>query len=131
MVKIKSGFYYFTHPYSAQTVEGRVANYELCCRRSAKLLLAGYNIFSPITHSHSIEMACLEMLKWSLEERYEFWLYTIDMAVLEYVGFTGVILALGWGKSKGCKREYEWFILHKQPNGKPHEILQYSKIIGD
>ena len=130
MVKMKPGFYYFAHPYSAKTKEGRIANFELCCRRSAKLLLAGYNIFSPIVHSHSIEMACSEMLKWPVDRLWQFWI-DIDMAILEYVGFTGVILAPGWGKSKGCKREYEWFLSHRQPNGKPHEILRYYDLVGD
>jgi hypothetical protein len=127
---MKPGFFYFCHPYSAKTIEGRTANYELACRRSAKLLLAGYNIFSPIVHSHLIEIASPEMLKWSIDKRWQFWI-DIDMAVLEYVGFTGAVFAPGWGQSKGCKKEYEWFLAHKQPNGKPHDILLYSKIAGD
>lgn len=131
MIKMKPGFFYFCHPYSAKTKEGRIANYELCCRRSIKLLLKGYNIFSPIVHSHSIEMASPEMLKWPLEKRYKFWLHTIDFAVLKHVGFTGVILAPLWGKSKGCKREYDWFLSHRQPNGTVHEILKYNNVVGD
>ena len=128
--KIKPGFYYFCHPYSAKTKEGRIANYELCCQRSAKLLLNGYNIFSPIAHSHSIEMASPEMLKWPIEKLWKFWI-DIDMVILEYVGFTGVILGPHWRRSKGCKREYEWFMSHRQPNGKPHEILLYNSVLGD
>ena len=131
MIKMKPGFWYLAHPYSSKTKEGVIANYELARRRSAKLFLQGYNIFSPIVHSHSIEMASPEMLKWPIEKRYKFWLYAIDFSILEYVGFTGVILAPGWGKSKGCKVEYEWFLSHKQPDGKPHEILKYSNLIGD
>lgn len=131
MVEMKPGFWYFCHPYSAKTDEGRVANYELCRRRSGKLLLAGYNVFSPVVHSHSIEMFCPEMLKWSLKKRYDFWMDDVDFSILNYVGFTGVILAPGWGQSKGCKKEYAWFLSHKQRDGKPHEVLQYNKIAGD
>ena len=130
MIKMKSGLYYFCHPYSAKTKEGRMANHELCCRRSAKLLLKNYNIFSPIVHSHSIEMVSPEMLKWSVNKRWQFWI-DIDFSILEYVGFTGAILAPLWGKSKGCKKEYEWFLSHRQPNGKPHEILKYYDLVGD
>jgi len=130
MIKMKPGFYYLCHPYSAKTKEGRIANYELCCRRSAKLLLKGYNIFSPIVHSHPIEIASPEMLKWTIEDRWQFWI-DIDMAILKHAGFTGAIFAPGWGESKGCMREYDWFISHKQFNGKPHDILQYIKIVGD
>ena len=129
MIEMKP-FYYLCHPYSAKTMEGRIANYELCCRRSAKLILKGYNIFSPIVHSHPIEMASPEMLKWPNEDRWNLWI-GIDINILEYVGFTGVILAPGWGKSKGCKKEYDWFLCHKQPNGKAHEILRYYDLIGD
>ena len=130
MIKMKSGLYYFCHPYSAKTKEGRIANYELCCHRSAKLLLKGYNIFSPIVHSHPIEMVSPEMLKWSVNKRWQFWI-NVDMAILKYVGFTGAILAPLWGKSKGCTKEYEWFLSHRRPNGKPHEILKYYDLAGD
>ena len=130
MAKMKPGLYYFCHPYSAETKEGRIANYELCCRRSAKLLLKGYNIFSPIVHSHSIEMASPEMLKWPIEDRYKFWLYNIDFAILEFVNFTGAIFAPDWMKSRGCTKEYMWFVSHLRANGKSHRLLVYNNIVG-
>lgn len=132
MIKMKPGLHYFCHPYSSKTKtkEDRIANFELCCRRSAKLILKGYNIFSPIVHSHPIEMASPEVLQWPIEDRWKFWI-DIDIAILEYVGFTGVILAPLWGKSKGCKKEYEWFLSHTGPNGKAHEILKYYDVVGD
>ena len=130
MIKMKPGFWYLAHPYSSKTEEGVMANYELACRRSAKLFLRGYKIFSPIVHSHPIETASPEISKWPRGVRWKFWI-DIDMFILQYVGFTGVILAPGWGKSKGCKKEYEWFLCHKQPNGKAHGILRYYDLIGD
>jgi hypothetical protein len=75
-------------------------------------------------------MACPEILQWPEEKRWEFWI-DIDIALLEYVGFTGVVLAPLWGKSKGCRREYDWFLSHKQPDGKAHEVLKYNDVIGD
>lgn len=130
MIEMKPGFYYLAHPYSAKTIADRITNYELCCKRSAKLLLKGYNIFSPIVHSHSIEMTCLEMLTWTEEEKWQFWI-ALDIAILEHVGFTGVILAPGWESSKGCRREYGWFLSHRQPDGKSHEILVYDNLEGN
>jgi len=130
MIKMRPGFYYLCHPYSAETKEGRIANYKLCCRRSAKLLLKGYNIFSPIVHSHPIETASPEMLKWSIEDRWQFWI-DIDIAILEQIDFTGAILAPGWGKSKGCKKEYEWFLSHRKVDGTFYDILKYCDIMGD
>jgi len=129
-MKKKLGFWYFCHPYSAETEEGRIANYELCCRRSAKLVLKGHNIFSPIVHSHSIEIASPEMLKWPIDKRWQFWM-DIDFAILEYVGFTGVILGPEWGKSNGCQREYDWFLSHVRPDGKPYDVLRYYDLMGD
>jgi hypothetical protein len=130
MVKMKPGLYYFAHPYSAKTEEGRTANFELACRRSAILLLKGYNIFSPIVHSHPIEMANPELLSWPQEKLWQFWL-DIDLAILEFVNFTGIILAPLWGTSKGCKKEYEWFLGHVRSDGKPYDILRYNDLIGN
>lgn len=130
MVKMKSGFWYLAHPYSSETIEERIANFELACRRSAKLLLKGYNIFSPIVHSHPIEMASPEMMAWPQEKLWKFWL-DVDVAILEYVGFTGLILSPGWHESRGCRREYEWFTTHLKCNGEPYEILKYNDIMGD
>lgn len=130
MIKIKPGLYYFCHPYSSETEEGRIANFELCARRSARLLLKGYCIFNPVVHSHPIEMACPEMLKWPYEDRWNFWL-NIDIAIIKYTAFTGLILAPGWCESRGCIKEYEWFLSHKQPNGKSYKILKYNDLVGD
>ena len=130
MVKMKPGLYYFAHPYSGKTLQNRIANYELCRKRSAALLLRGYVIFSPIVHSHPIEMVSPEMLKWPHKKRWRFWI-NIDLAIIEYVRFTGIILAPDWGRSKGCLKEYDWFVSNKGPNGRPHEILLYNRIVGD
>ena len=130
MIKMKPGLYYFCHPYSAKTKESRIANFELCCKRSAELLLKGYNIFSPIVHSHPIEMASPEILTWLQEEKWKFWI-GIDVAILEHVGFTGVILAPGWGRSKGCRREYDWFLLHTKADDRSYDILKYYDVEGD
>ena len=130
MIRMKPGFYYFCHPYSAKTKEERIANYNVCCVRTAKLLLKGYNVFSPIVHSHPIETASPEIQKWLEKDRWKFWI-DIDIATLNYVGFTGAILAPGWGRSKGCKREYEWFLSHIRSDGKPYDILKYNDVIGD
>jgi len=130
MVKMKPGFYYLCHPYSAKTEKDKATNFELCCIRTGKLLLKGYNIFSPIVHSHTIETACPEIQKWPEKNKWQFWM-DIDIAILEQVGFTGAILAPGWGKSKGCKKEYEWFLSHRKVDGTPYDILKYYDIMGD
>jgi hypothetical protein len=132
-VKRKPGLYYFAHPYTAKDNKGcyvpaaEEANFRLCCYRSSRLLLAGYNIYSPISHTHPIHCACPEFLQ---RHEHKLW-YELDIAFIEHAGFTGVILAPGWGTSKGCKLEYEWFLSHKQSNGEPHEILLYKDIVGD
>jgi hypothetical protein len=83
--------WYFAHPYSGDT-EG---NYKRCNLRATRLLKAGYVIYSPITHSHPLE----------LHKGYEYWL-AFDKVYLDKCD--GIILAPGWKKSKGCRWEYEY-----------------------
>jgi len=119
------GFYYFAHPYTVKDAngnfvpEGEEANFQLCNQRSARLIELGYNIYSPISHSHPIHraspvfLACHEHKAW----------YDLDMEVLARTNFDGIILAPGWSESKGMKMERAWFIK------KGLKILQYSNLV--
>lgn len=132
-IKMKSGLYYFAHPYTTKDDKGcyvheaEEANFRLCCYRSSRLLLAGYNIYSPISHTHPIHLSCPEFLQ---AHEHELW-YKLDIAFIEHAGFTGLILAPNWGNSSGCKLEYDWFLKHRRSDGRSHDILMYKNIIGD
>lgn len=103
----ESGLWYFAHPYSAKTPDGRYclaaeeANFRLCCLRAARLLDAGWNIYAPICHTHPIHMAYAPFLA---REEHQMW-YRLDNAFIEHANFTGIILADGWAGSIGCCNE--------------------------
>lgn len=99
--------YYFAHPYSGNPEE----NFRLANERTLKLLNAGYNVFSPITHSHPLQ---------AIESHdYEFWMQ-LDEVIIPRCG--GLILAPGWRKSKGCQSERDIFAKRGLP------ILEYAEL---
>lgn len=110
------GFYYFAHKYTCRDTtrpeeikfvpEGEQANFELCNQRAARLIEAGYNIYSPISHTHPIHRASPAFLA---RHEHEAW-YKLDMELIAKTAFDGIILAPGWEDSKGCKMERDWFV---------------------
>lgn len=125
MLRMKEGLWYFAHPYTVKDENGNYvpageeANFRLCCYRSSRLLLAGYNIYSPIAHTHPIHMSCPKFLE---RHEHEAW-YLLDVAFMEHADFTGIILAPGWKESKGCVAEWEWFC------NRDRRVLYYDDIV--
>lgn len=119
------GLYYFAHPYSCRDENGQCvlagedANFRICNFRAAELIKRGYNIYSPISHTHPIHMACSEFLARS---EHELW-YQLDNEFIDRTNWSGIILAPGWEKSSGCKAEKER--IEKQ--GLP--VLLYADIV--
>ena len=91
------GLWYFAHPYDS-TNNTPAKNYQLCNQRATKLMDLGYIIFSPITHSHP-----LNVIK---KRSFESWM-SFDRLIMPMC--MGLILAPRWRESKGCKEEYEYF----------------------
>lgn len=124
-IKMKKGLFYFAHPYTVKDKDGNYvpeaeeANFQLANYRAGRLLLAGYNIYSPISHTHPIHRATIEFLK---KHEHKLW-YDFDLAFIEHANFTGIILAPGWEESEGCRLEYEIFRRTDKP------ILLYELII--
>jgi len=106
------GFYYFAHTYTCRdengnfVPEGEQANFELCNQRAARLIEFGYNIYSPISHTHPIHRASAVFLA---RHEHEAW-YALDMEFIAKTQFDGIILAPGWENSKGCNMERDWFV---------------------
>lgn len=104
---IEEGLWYFASAYSVRTADGRpclaaeTANFQLACIRAARLIEAGWLIFSPIAHSHPIHCAYAPFLA---REEHELW-YRLDHALIRTVPFRGIILAPEWGTSTGCVAE--------------------------
>ena len=119
------GLWYFAHPYSCKDPKGNFilageeANFRICNFRAAKLLDLGYNIYSPISHTHPILCASPEFLARS---EHELW-YHLDNELIDKVDWSGIILAPGWEKSTGCRAEKERI----ESKGLP--VLFYSDIV--
>lgn len=121
----KMKLWYFAHPYTARdeykrfVPEAEEANFLLCNYRAGRLLIAGYNVYSPISHTHPIHRATPEFLA---RHEHEMW-YQLDIHFLDNTNFAGIILAPGWNNSKGCVIEKTWFEEHDR------EILYYMDIM--
>ncbi len=83
--------YYIAHPYTGKIKK----NMKLCIKRCNKLLDLDYIIFSPITHSHWLDV------KKKRED--QFW-YLQDLRLLEL--FDGIIMMPDWEFSLGCNMEF-------------------------
>lgn len=125
------GFFYFAHPYTCKdqtspegvtkyVPEGEQANFELCNQRAARLVELGYNIYSPISHTHPIYRASAVFLG---RHEHEAW-YRLDMELIARTNFDGIILARGWEDSKGCIMERDWFV------EKGLKVLLYTHVLG-
>lgn len=108
---MSKGFFYFGHPYTCKDENGlyvpagEEANFQLCNQRAARLMEWGYNIYSPISHSHPIHRASPTFLA---RHEHEAW-YLLDLEVIAKTDFDGIILAPLWEGSKGCRLEGEAF----------------------
>lgn len=107
--KTTGGLYYFAHPYTRRDENGnRVqaaedANFILACVRSGELIRRGFNIYSPIAHTHPIHMSCPALLA---AHEAELW-YHLDNEFIDSVKWEGIILAPEWDTSVGCRAERE------------------------
>jgi len=105
----EGGIWYFAHPYTCKDAEGNYvpeaeeANYVLSCARAADLLVRGYNIYSPISHTHPIHRMCPAFLK---AREHAIW-YKLDNEVIDCMTWKGIILAPLWQTSSGCVNEKE------------------------
>ncbi len=66
----------------------------------------GYNVYSPISHTHPIHRASPVFLA---RHEHEAW-YKLDMDFISKTQFDGIILAPGWEDSRGCLMERDWFL---------------------
>ena len=120
------GLYYFAHPYTAKDEAGNYvpeaeeANFQICNYRAGRLLTAGFNIYSPISHTHPIHQASPLLLS---RHEHEMW-YALDLEFIAKTDFTGIILAPGWKASKGCVLEKQTF---EDMGGKA--ILYYDDVV--
>lgn len=122
------GLFYFAHKYTAKDVDGNYvqaaesANFAICNFRAGELLKRGYNVYSPISHTHPIHMATPQFLA---EHAHEMW-YGLDNEIIAKCNFDGIILAPGWEDSKGCIAELQMF----KDTKAEASVLYYDEIVG-
>lgn len=123
--KTNRGLYYFAHPYTCKDKDGKYvpegedANFNLSNIRAAELLIRGYNVYAPISHTHPIHRACPEFLA---RHEHELW-YQLDNEFIDKVEWEGIILAPGWERSSGCRAEKE------RIEAKGLKVLLYNDIV--
>jgi len=119
--------FFLSHPYSPQdgshlySQVGRdqvQENVNNSIEITNELLDKGFNIFNPLTHSHSLDEF--------YQRASEFW-YDLDLLFLER--FDGIIMAPGWESSKGCKKEFQFVITNIIRTNFVFEILFYETIM--
>jgi hypothetical protein len=75
--------------------------YHLACLKAAELMEKGYTVFSPIAHSHSIEVES------GMSKNGKFWLKQ-DFGILAYCDELWVYKLPGWDTSYGVAEEIKF-----------------------
>jgi len=100
-------FLYLCSPYSHPSPEVRARRYRMAVRATARLMLEGYCIFSPIAHSHEISTELmLTHGKGPETFGHDYWL-RFDTAMIAASAGLYVLTAPGWMESRGVQFEIE------------------------
>jgi hypothetical protein len=95
-----SGYVYLASPYSDPDPVVREYRYKAACDAAAYLMRRAFRVFSPIAHSHPIEVASGSV------EPGEFW-KNQDLPLLRHADIVIVLMLDGWRESAGIKWEVE------------------------
>jgi len=96
---LKTKLLYLAQPYSHRYRYKRKERFIRGCQAAAQLMDLGYDVFSPIAHSHSVEVEGMKKRRTG-----KFWLKQ-DFAVLRGCDAVVVLTMKGWEKSKGVRAE--------------------------
>jgi len=118
---IDNELFYFAHPYTRLNKWAQEANFKLCCVRTAKLISLGFWVYSPVVHTHPIHFVWPDFLDFDNDE-WGRWMQ-LNRIIIKRTNFTGLILAPGWKKSRGCQEEKDYFEQLQKP------IFLYDDIV--
>lgn len=96
-----SGFIYLASPYTHTDQTIRDLRYLAACRAAAQLMRDGWNVFSPIAHSHPIELTGI-----GEQMSGDFWKCQ-DIPLLRHAAKLAVLTLDGWQQSSGIQWEVE------------------------
>lgn len=91
-------FVYLASPYSHSDPQVKVDRYKKVCKKASELMHTGEAIFSPIAHSHAIEMEDGKV------ESGAYWMKQ-DLPILRYAKKLMVYCLPGWLESQGVALE--------------------------
>ena len=91
---------YLAIPYSSKNPILRWWRFIVASRCAAALMNNGYQVFSPISHSHNISL----FLPRTIRTDHEFWLKQ-DFPILKYCAVVVVVTVKGWRLSRGVNKE--------------------------
>ena len=93
--RLGHGYTYLASPYTDPDPEIRVKRFKAVVRKAAKLMQKGEVIFSPIAHSHHIELLGMDTV-----HDWEFWKRQ-DEPMLRRASEVKVLMLPGWDVSRG------------------------------
>lgn len=105
---MKEGLVYLASPYSHKNERRRHERFIAACKAAAKLMSAGWRVFCPIAHSHSIGLVL------GKPTDHEFWMRQ-DMAVLKHAAYLTVLRLDGWERSIGVAAEIDFAMTNAIP----------------
>ena len=115
---LRKGYNYLASPYSSPAPAVRHLRYTQAVRAAAFLMRQGHVVFSPIAHSHNIEMMGLPE-----PQSGHFWQQQ-DEPMLMTASRLLVLMLPGWSESKGI----EWERRLAEKLGMPVSFIQPSKV---
>lgn len=95
-----TGFLYLASPYSHASPAIREERFNAVCRATAKLMLEGRFVFSPIAHSHPVDL-CM-----GSPQSGDFW-KAQDVPILRHASELVVLKLAGWEESPGIAWEID------------------------
>jgi len=116
---------YLGAPYSNPNPLWMKLRFELINIAAMQLILDGFVVFSPISHSHPIASTSSDK---QAVQNYDLWLGQ-DNHFMEWADVLVVLELPGWRDSKGLKYEMEWFYKHNKPVAYLHlNDVYYSEL---
>lgn len=98
-----SGLIYLASPYSHANPAVKENRFDEVCRIAGRLMRDGHCVFSPIAHSHSVEL----QFDGGGVEGHDFWLRQ-DFAILRHAEKLVVLKLYGWEESRGIAAEIDF-----------------------
>lgn len=103
---------YLAGPYTHADPKVREARFRALTHAAAQLVAAGHIVYSPITHSHPIDLSLKSDGVTHLESA--FWV-AYDEAFMQHCSMIVVLMLDGWSNSSGVRREIEYFTERQRP----------------